>query len=205
VSPPTSILLRDIIPSTEGYCVSEKSYNAKPVRRLATPSRRQVLLAGASLAAMPLLAGLATNAQAEQTKELTPMRMEVSRNGSQPSAKGPATFFTGSAVVDPLYAANESTTSSGALVTFEPGARSAWHTHPAGQVLIVMSGTGWVQEEGGQKIEVKPGDVIWTPPGVKHWHGASATNSMSHITIANVVNGNNVNWLEHVTDEQYLG
>ena len=107
-------------------------------------------------------------------------------------------------VVAPLYAPNESTSSSGALVTFEPGARSAWHTHPAGQVLIVTSGTGWVQEEGGPKIEVKPGDVIRTPPGVKHWHGASATNGMSHIAITNVVDGRNVDWMEHVTDEQYL-
>ena len=132
------------------------------------------------------------------------MRMEISRNGTRPSAKGAAANFTGSAVVDPLYAPNEYTTSSGGLVTFEPGARSAWHTHPAGQTLIVTSGTGWVQEEGGPKIEIKPGDVIWTPPGVKHWHGATAANGMSHIAITNVVDGRNVDWLEHVTDEQYL-
>ena len=91
----------------------------------------------------------------------------------------------------------------GGLVTFTPGARSAWHTHPAGQLLIVTSGTGWVQEEGGAKHEIKPGDVIWTPPGVKHWHGATATNSMSHIAITNVVNGKNVEWLEKVSAEQY--
>ena len=132
------------------------------------------------------------------------MRMEISRNGSRPSAKGAAETFTGSVVVDPLYAPNESTSSSGGLVTFEPGARSAWHTHPAGQILIFTSGTGWVQEEGGPKIEVKPGDVIWTPPGVKHWHGASATTGMAHIAITNVVDGRNVDWMEHVTDEQYL-
>ena len=132
------------------------------------------------------------------------MRMEISRNGSRPSAKGAPETFTGSAIVDPLYAPNKNTSSSGSLVTFEPGARSAWHTHPAGQILIVASGTGWVQEEGGPKIEVKPGDVIWTPSGVKHWHGASATNGMSHIAITNVVDGRNVDWMEHVTDEQYL-
>ncbi|MCC6177207.1 MAG: cupin domain-containing protein [Chloroflexi bacterium] len=133
------------------------------------------------------------------------MSMEVWPNGSRPSTRGAVANFTGSAVVSPLYAPNESTTSSGGLVTFEPGARSVWHTHPGGQILIVTAGTGWVQEEGGQKIEIKPGDVIWTPPGVKHWHGASATNGMSHIAITNAVDGRAVDWLEQVSDEQYLG
>jgi quercetin dioxygenase-like cupin family protein len=132
-------------------------------------------------------------------------RAQISPNGSRPSAKGPPQYFTGSVIVDPLYAANDSTSSIGGLVTFEPGARSAWHTHPGGQYLIVTSGTGWVQEEGGQKREIKPGDVIWTPPGVKHWHGATATNAMSHIAITNVVDGRNAEWLEHVTDDQYHG
>jgi quercetin dioxygenase-like cupin family protein len=185
--------------------VFDRVYKANRELDDATFSRRQVLLVGGSLAAVPLLAGLATNAQAQQTEEVNIVSMEISRNGSRPSAKGAAANFTGSVVVDPLYPPNESTTSSGGLVTFEPGARSAWHTHPAGQVLIVTSGTGWVQEEGGQKIEVKPGDVIWTPPGVKHWHGASVSNGMSHIAITNVVDGRNVDWMEHVTDEQYLG
>jgi quercetin dioxygenase-like cupin family protein len=130
---------------------------------------------------------------------------QISPNGSRPSAKGPAQYFSGSVIVDPLYAANDSTSSTGGLVTFEPGSRSAWHTHPAGQYLIVTSGTGWVQEEGGQKREIKPGDVIWTPPGVKHWHGATATNAMSHIAISNMKDGKNVDWLEHVTNEQYRG
>ncbi len=129
----------------------------------------------------------------------------ISPNGSRPSAKGAPQYFTGSVIVDPLYAANESTSSTGGVVTFEPGARSAWHTHPAGQYLIVTSGTGWVQEEGGEKREIKPGDVIWTPPGVKHWHGATATNVMSHLAITNMVDGKNVEWMEHVTDEQYRG
>jgi quercetin dioxygenase-like cupin family protein len=128
---------------------------------------------------------------------------QISPNGSRPSAKGAAQYFTGAVIVDPLYAANDSTTSTGGLVTFEPGARSAWHTHPGGQHLLVTSGTGWVQEEGGQKREIKPGDVIWTPPGVKHWHGATETNAMSHIAITNMVGGKNVDWMEHVTDEQY--
>jgi quercetin dioxygenase-like cupin family protein len=130
---------------------------------------------------------------------------QISPNGSRASVRGAPQYFTGSVIVDPLYAANESTSSTGAVVTFEPGARSAWHTHPAGQYLIVTSGTGWVQEEGGQKREIKPGDVIWTPPGVKHWHGATATNVMSHIAITNMVDGKNVELMEHVTDEQYRG
>ena len=137
----------------------------------------------------------AASVQAESTK--------ISPNGSRPSAKGPAEYFTGSVTVDPLFGANEHTAASGAVVTFEPGARSAWHTHPAGQVLIVTSGTGWVQEEGGRKREIKPGDVIWTPPGVKHWHGGTATNSMSHIAVTNMAGGKNVDWMEKVSDEQY--
>jgi quercetin dioxygenase-like cupin family protein len=129
--------------------------------------------------------------------------MQIMPNGSQPSAKGPSQYFTGSVVVDPLYAANDSTFSTGGLVAFEPGSRSAWHTHPGGQYLIVTSGTGWVQEEGGPKREIKPGDVIWTPPGVKHWHGATETNAMSHIAITNMAGGKGVMWLDKVTDEQY--
>ncbi|HEX2134622.1 MAG TPA: cupin domain-containing protein [Microvirga sp.] len=128
---------------------------------------------------------------------------EISPNGSRPSAKGPAEYFTGSVIVDPFFGARDTMPSTGGLVTFEPGARSAWHTHPAGQILIVTSGTGWVQEEGGEKREIKPGDVIWTPPGVKHWHGATATNSMSHIAISNMAGGKNVEWMEKVSDEQY--
>ena len=127
----------------------------------------------------------------------------ISSNGSRPSATGAPANFIGSVVVDPLYAPNASTTSSGGHVTFAPGARSAWHTHPGGQVLIVTDGVGWVQEDGGVKREIKPGDVIWTPPGVKHWHGATATTGMRHIAITNMVNGKNVDWMEHVTDEQY--
>jgi quercetin dioxygenase-like cupin family protein len=148
---------------------------------------------------IPTAMALAMFAAAPAIAEST----QISPNGSRPSAKGAAQYFTGSVIVDPLYAANESTSSAGALVTFEPGARSAWHTHPAGQYLIVTSGTGWVQEEGAQKREIKPGDVIWTPPGVKHWHGATAANGMSHIAITNMIGGKNVGWMEHVTDEQY--
>ncbi|WP_455275031.1 (R)-mandelonitrile lyase [Rhizobium herbae] len=124
--------------------------------------------------------------------------------GSRPTAKGPEANFTGSVMVDMLYMNNEHTTNSGGLVTFEPGSRSAWHSHPAGQVLIVTSGSGWVQEEGSQKRQIRSGDVVWTPPGVKHWHGATDKNGMSHIAVSNVKYGKTVDWMEKVTDAQYL-
>jgi quercetin dioxygenase-like cupin family protein len=127
----------------------------------------------------------------------------VSANGSRPSTSGPAANFTGTVIVEPLFGEKASIPATGGQVTFAPGARSAWHTHPAGQILIITDGTGWVQEEGGPKREVKPGDVIWTPPGVKHWHGATAGNAMRHIAISGMVNGKNVDWMEKVTDEQY--
>ena len=129
---------------------------------------------------------------------------EIFPAGSRPSARGPEANFTGSVTVDMLYMNNEHTGNSGGLVTFEPGARSAWHTHPAGQVLIVTSGAGWVQEEGGEKRRISPGDVVWTPPGVKHWHGATDKNGVSHIAVSNVKDGKAVDWMEKVTDEQYL-
>jgi quercetin dioxygenase-like cupin family protein len=130
-------------------------------------------------------------------------RMEISPNGSRTAALAPTDHFAGSVTIEPLFGAKESMPSTGGLVTFAPGARSDWHTHPAGQILIVTAGAGWVQEEGGQKREIKPGDVIWTPPGVKHWHGATATTSMSHIAVSGMAAGKNVEWLEPVIDEQY--
>ena len=129
--------------------------------------------------------------------------MAFSPNGSRPSISGAPQTFTGNVTVDPLYAPNATTSNSGSHVTFAPGARSAWHTHPGGQMLIVTDGTGWIQEEGGARREIKPGDIIWTPPGVKHWHGGTRSNGMRHIAITNSVNGKNVEWMEHVTDEQY--
>ena len=129
--------------------------------------------------------------------------IEITPNGSRPSVKGAAENFTGSAVVTPLFGATDHTRATGGHVTFEPGARSAWHTHPAGQTLIVTSGVGWVQEWNGEKREIRPGDVIWTPPGVKHWHGATGTNGMSHIAIQEHVDGKVVEWMEQVSDEQY--
>ena len=130
-------------------------------------------------------------------------KMEVSPNGTRKTALGPQANFTGTVMVDSYFGANEDRPQTGALVTFLPGARSAWHTHPAGQTLIVTSGTGWVNEEGGKKHEIKPGDVIWCPPNVKHWHGATSSTSMSHIALSNVRDGKNVTWMEKVSDEQY--
>jgi quercetin dioxygenase-like cupin family protein len=129
--------------------------------------------------------------------------MTIARAGSQASSKGPAQYFTGSARIDPLFAMHPPMNTSGAYVTFEPGARSAWHTHPAGQVLIVTAGVGRVQRWGGKVEEIRPGDVIWTPPGVKHWHGADPTTSLTHIAIQDTVGGKNVEWMEKVSDEQY--
>lgn len=129
--------------------------------------------------------------------------MEITRAGSEPSGRGPADWFTGAVRIDPLFTAPDPARVGAALVTFEPGARTAWHTHPFGQTLIVTTGCGWVQREGGPVEEIRPGDVIWFAPGEKHWHGASATTAMSHIAIQERLNGSPVNWMEHVSDAQY--
>jgi len=129
----------------------------------------------------------------------------ISRAGSQPSVKGPAEYFTGNVCIDPLFPANDSAHFSGAYVTFEPGARSNWHIHPTGQHLIVTAGVGRTQVWGGPIEEIKAGDVIWCPPKVKHWHGASPTTAMTHIAITGTINGKNVEWMEKVTEEQYKG
>ncbi|MDB6095530.1 MAG: transcriptional regulator [Verrucomicrobia bacterium] len=131
------------------------------------------------------------------------MEIEITRNGSQPSGKGPADWFTGTTRIDPLFAAKESARAAAATVTFEPGARTAWHTHPLGQTLVVTAGLGWVQREGGPVQEIRPGDVVWFPPGLKHWHGATPTTAMTHIAIQEHLNGKVVDWMEHVNDEQY--
>jgi quercetin dioxygenase-like cupin family protein len=130
--------------------------------------------------------------------------MEITRVGSQPSEKGPGDYFTGKVRVDRLFNAPDPALVAGASVTFDPGARTAWHTHPLGQTLIVTAGCGWVQREGGQVEVIRPGDVIWFPPGEKHWHGATATTGMAHIAIQERLNGKVVDWMEQVTDEQYL-
>jgi len=129
--------------------------------------------------------------------------MDITRSGAQPSAKGPADWFTGTVRVDPLFGPPEPARVSGALVTFEPGARTAWHTHPLGQILIVTTGLGWVQTEGGPIEEIRPGDVVWFAPGEKHWHGASPTTAMSHIAVQEKLNGKDVDWMEKVSDAQY--
>jgi quercetin dioxygenase-like cupin family protein len=130
-------------------------------------------------------------------------RIEVRPIGSRPHVAGPVENFTGVVFVEALFAPTEHTRASGGHVTFTPGARTAWHTHPAGQTLIVTSGIGWVQEWNGGRREIKAGDVVWTPPGVKHWHGATSTNGMAHIAIQEHVVGRVVEWMEHVTDEHY--
>src|SRR6202166_4609476 len=129
--------------------------------------------------------------------------MDIKRIGSQPSGEGSADWFTGRVRIDPLFEAPEPARVRGASVTFEPGARTAWHTHPLGQTLIVTSGLGWAQRWGGPKEEIRPGDVIRFPPGEKHWHGAAATTAMAHIAIVEQLNGKSTDWMEKVGDEQY--
>ncbi|MBR0651105.1 cupin domain-containing protein [Roseomonas terrae] len=129
--------------------------------------------------------------------------MNIVRSGTQASGKGPAEWFTGTVRVDPLFSPPEPARVAGALVTFEPGARTAWHTHPLGQTLIVMTGLGRVQREGGAVEEIRPGDVVWFEPGEKHWHGASPATAMSHIAVQEKLNGSPVDWMEQVSDEQY--
>ncbi len=131
--------------------------------------------------------------------------MDIKRIGTQPSVVGPADWFTGTVRIDPLFQAPPPARVVGAAVTFEPGARTAWHTHPLGQTLIVTAGYGRVQREGGPVEEIRPGDVVWFPPGEKHWHGASPATAMSHIAIQEALDGKVVDWLEKVSDKDYLG
>ena len=129
--------------------------------------------------------------------------MDIKRGGSQPSRKGPADYFTGAVRIDPLFEAPDPARATAATVTFEPGARTAWHTHPLGQTLIVTAGCGLAQRWGSGIEEIKPGDVVWFSPGEKHWHGAAPTTAMTHIAIQERLDGKAVDWLEHVTDQQY--
>src|SRR5712664_2687351 len=133
----------------------------------------------------------------------TVVSLSIARAGTQPSQKGPAECFTGSVRIDPLFQPKESAHASGAYVTFEPGARTAWHTHPLGQTLIVTAGVGHAQRWGGPIEEIRPGDVVWFPPGEKHWHGAAPTTAMTHIAIQEQLDGKVVDWMEKVSDEQY--
>jgi quercetin dioxygenase-like cupin family protein len=162
--------------------------------------RGMVIGSGALLAALAAAtgSGRATRLSTQGIGE-----MQITRAGSQPSTKGSADYFTGTVRIDPVFPVREPSRVSAGSVTFEPGARTAWHTHPLGQTLIITSGLGWVQREGGPIEEVRPGDVVWFPPGLKHWHGASPTAAMTHIAVQETVTGKNVDWMEKVSDEQY--
>jgi len=129
--------------------------------------------------------------------------MEIIRTGSQPSAKGPEDWFTGAVRIDPLFQPNNARRAAAAMVTFEPGARTAWHTHPLGQTLIITAGTGWVQRERGAIEQVYPGDIVWIEANEKHWHGATVKNGMTHIALQENLNGKVVDWMEKVSDEDY--
>jgi quercetin dioxygenase-like cupin family protein len=165
--------------------------------------RREFLRSGAA-AAFALATANPARAQVLQTRtQENRMDIDITRVGSKPSQKGPAEWFTGSVRVEILFGDKAPSRVSSANVAFEPGARTAWHTHPLGQHIIITSGVGWVQQEGGVVQEVRPGDVVWFPPNVKHWHGASPENAMTHIAIQEAKDGSAVEWMEHVTDEQY--
>jgi quercetin dioxygenase-like cupin family protein len=163
-------------------------------------SRRTYLKATAVLLASAATLRAAPDASSDQQEK---SKMEIQRIGSKASVKGPAEYFTGAVRVDPLFQANAPSRTSGGSVTFEPGARSAWHTHPLGQVLIITAGCGWIQREGSPIEEIHPGDVVRIPPGEKHWHGATPTTGMTHIAIQEEVDGKVGDWLEKVSDEQY--
>jgi quercetin dioxygenase-like cupin family protein len=170
----------------------------RPVRALESSLWRTAICAllihaTAAVAADAHVSGPVTSATSQRIK----------RAGTQPSVLGPADYFTGRVRVDPLWPAGDDIPAAGGLVTFEPGARSAWHTHPKGQQLLVVSGVGLTQEWGKRVQEIRPGDVVWCPPGVKHWHGASPTTAMTHLAVSGTADGKNVEWLEKVSDEQY--
>jgi quercetin dioxygenase-like cupin family protein len=167
----------------------------------------RAVFAALSVVAAPALAQTPTGARDSMTiAPSTATRgasMTITRAGSQPSQQGPAEWFTGTVRIDPLFSPPAPARAAGATVTFEPGARTAWHRHPLGQTLIVLSGLGLVQRDGGPIEEIRPGDVVWIAPGEKHWHGASPKTAMTHVAIHESLDGKVVEWLEHVTDDQY--
>jgi len=164
---------------------------------------RRGLIAGAAGGVALTMIGRAAADRSTGERRSREMDIDIKRNGSRPSARGSADWFTGSVRVDPLLQAPDPARVGAGQVTFEPGARTAWHTHPLGQTLIITSGPGWVRRDGGPIEEVRPGDVVWFPPGLKHWHGATPTTAMTHIAIQESLDGKNVDWMEKVSDEQY--
>jgi quercetin dioxygenase-like cupin family protein len=173
-----------------------------PTTKPKTPmvTRRRILARTGSFAAA---AGVAAAPGPTLAMRARSEAMDIKRNGSRPSGKGPEAYFTGTVRVDPMFETGEPVRVTGGHVTFEPGARSAWHTHPLGQTLVITSGLGWAQLEGEPIEEIRPGDVVWFPPGVKHWHGATPTTAVSHIAITESREGKNVDWMEKVSAEQY--
>ena len=157
-------------------------------------------IAGTTALALPAMSCARVGAPSTKRQEFS---MDIKRVGTQPSSKGPAEWFTGSVRMDPLFQANNPARAAGASVTFDPGARTAWHTHPLGQTLHVLSGAGRVQAWGGPVREITPGDTVWIPPGEKHWHGAGPTTAMVHIALQEALDGAHVVWLEKVSDEEY--
>src|SRR5207237_7989696 len=162
---------------------------------------RRSVLAGAGV--MAALAAAAASQPTNAASQGKVEAMQITKAGSQPSSPGSGDYFTGTVRIDPLFRAPDPARVSGANVTFEPGARTAWHTHPLGQTLIVTFGCGWVQRDAGPIEEVRPGAVVWFPSGWKHWHGATPTTAMTHIAIQESLDGKNVDWMEKVSDEQY--
>lgn len=169
--------------------------------------RREFVKGGLVLCGMSLAhsaCGFAVTAGSDKKETRSKEKnMEIKKVGSQPSGKGPSDWFTGTVRIDPLFTAPDPALVAGASVTFEPGARTAWHTHPLGQTLIVMAGCGWAQREGGPVEEIHPGDVVWIAPNERHWHGATPTTAMTHIAIQEKKDGKFVDWMEHVSNEQY--
>jgi quercetin dioxygenase-like cupin family protein len=169
-------------------------------------SRRTFLKTTGTGAALAVSASFGSGADAPSTQpsnERKESRMDIKRAGSQPSKKGTSDWFTGTVRIDPLFEVTAPSRAQGICVTFEPGARTLWHTHPLGQHLVVTAGCGWVQRWGGPIEEIRPGDVVWIPPGEKHWHGAAPNTAMTHIAVYEFVNGSGADWLEAVSAEQY--
>lgn len=166
-------------------------------------TRRDMFAAAGGLSAVTACSMLSGGTHAQVSPQQGSNTMKITRGNSQASRKGPAEYFTGTVRVDLPFSAPPPARVSGGTVTFEPGARTAWHTHPLGQTIIITAGCGWVQVEGGSKEEVRPRDIVWFPPSTRHWHGATATQGMTHIAIAEALDGKVVDWMEKVSDDQY--